>query len=360
VTFGDPNLVLARTISYELGYDHSLFDDNLLLQVAGFYHDITDEHITDANGYVTYASAAGFSYRKTESNNYRDIRGFELTLRKAKGSYWTAFANYTYQVTTSGFFGKQQISQDIVSQRQYDENITNIKNRYQNRPIPRPYARINLTLFTPQDIGSSFISRYLLGDWMLNMLVDWRVGSWETYNPLGVEGVVNNVQRSDYFNTQLRFSKNFSFKRLNVQFFVDIYNALNTRRMTLSNWGKSNDRDMYYSSLHLPKSEAYSNIEGDDRVGDYRKLGVAYQPIEQTNNINNLSSAAVLQGAIYYEMNSKRYMEYVYGAWSEVEKSRMDKVLEDKAYIDMPNLDSFTFLNPRQIFFGIQVSFDLN
>jgi hypothetical protein len=34
----------------------------------------------------------------------------------------------------------------------------------------------------------------------------------------------------------------------------------------------------------------------------------------------------------------------------------MDKILSDKAYIDMPNITSFTFLNPRQIFFGIKVS----
>ena len=37
---GDPNLALAKTISYELGYDHVLFD-NYLIQLAGFYHDIT-------------------------------------------------------------------------------------------------------------------------------------------------------------------------------------------------------------------------------------------------------------------------------------------------------------------------------
>jgi hypothetical protein len=50
-------------------------------------------------------------------------------------------------------------------------------------------------------------------------------------------------------------------------------------------------------------------------------------------------------------------MEYVNGSWSEVEKSRMQKILDDKAYIDMPNNSSFDFLNPRQVFFGINLSF---
>jgi hypothetical protein len=35
----------------------------------------------------------------------------------------------------------------------------------------------------------------------------------------------------------------------------------------------------------------------------------------------------------------------------------MDKILKDKAYIDMPNQTYFNFLNPRQVLFGINVAF---
>jgi hypothetical protein len=34
-------------------------------------------------------------------------------------------------------------------------------------------------------------------------------------------------------------------------------------------------------------------------------------------------------------------------------------VIDDKAYIDMPNMDTFTFLNPRRIFFGLRLSLDI-
>jgi hypothetical protein len=37
----------------------------------------------------------------------------------------------------------------------------------------------------------------------------------------------------------------------------------------------------------------------------------------------------------------------------------MDQILKDKAYIDMPNMDFLVFLNPRDIFWGLKVSFDL-
>jgi hypothetical protein len=35
----------------------------------------------------------------------------------------------------------------------------------------------------------------------------------------------------------------------------------------------------------------------------------------------------------------------------------MDKVLDEKAYIDNPNQTSFNFLNPRQWFVGVRISF---
>jgi len=44
---------------------------------------------------------------------------------------------------------------------------------------------------------------------------------------------------------------------------------------------------------------------------------------------------------------------------SDPSKSEADlqRILDTKAYIDMPNLRSLTFLNPRDITFGIKISF---
>ena len=66
-----------------------------------------------------------------------------------------------------------------------------------------------------------------------------------------------------------------------------------------------------------------------------------------------------MDGVIYYDRSTGIYLDYADGVWAPVEKDRMNQVLEDKAYIDMPNLSSFTFFNPRRIFFGLRVSFDL-
>ena len=349
--FGNPNLILAKTISYELGYDHSIFND-YLVQLTAFYHDIFDQQNT-----TQYSSVGGSVYNRTTSNSYEDIRGFELSLRKNRGQWWTFFGNYTYQVSTFGHFGRAEVYEDPKKQSDYDESTVFL---YQERPTPRPYARFNLSLYTPETFGPRPSGLHPLGGYMANLLLNWQAGQWVTRNPKGITSIANNVQQTDIFDVVLRLSKTININKFRIQAFVDIENLFNHRRMSLANFGgKPGDSEFYYDSLHLPESKAYDNIPGDDRIGAYRKEGVDYQPMFPRGMIDYEVDTGD-PDVIYYDKSSKRYVEYVDEAWVDVEKGRLNQILEDKAYIDMPNQDSFTFLNPRQIFFGLRLSFDWN
>lgn len=341
---GDPNLILAKTIEYELGYDHVLFE-NYLLQLAAYYKDITDQQNT-----TEYNSIGGLTYDKTTSTSYEDIRGFELTLRKTNGRWFSGFANYTYQVSTSGGFGREEIYEDPLLQKKYDEATVNL---YQQRPIPRPYARVNASFYTPDGFGPSLGGYHVFDGFLLNALMNWQAGEWVTYNPKQMEGISYNVESKDYFDLTLRLSKTVSFNKFKVQFLVDMNNALNTLRL----WNTT-DED-YRASLHLPESTAYDNIPGDDKIGDYREPGIEYQPIEYLSSVDQ-SRPADSERAIYFERSTGKYMQYSNDAWAEVDASKIQQVLDDKAYIDMPNASTFWFLNPRQVYFGIRLSFDLN
>lgn len=343
-SIGNPNLILSKTISYELGFDYSASDE-ILLQLAAYYNDVSDQQ-----NYTTYNSAsAGFTYSLTTANNYSDTRGFELTIRKTSGQWLTGFANYTYQVTTSGHFGSAQQYDNIADQKKYDNATVNL---YQDRPIPQPYARANLTFLTPDDFGPEILGNKVLSGWMLNLLLNWSAGYWTTWNPNGLAQVSYNVQSVDYFDATLRFGKTFNVGRFNFDLFMDVNNLLNTRRL----WDRG-DQD-YLRSLHLPPSDAYNNIPGDDKVGDYRTPGVEFQPMEYQALIDPTKPGKAR--AIYYEGSSGNYWEYNNQQWSLVDKARVDKMLEDKSYIDMPNASTFWFLNPRNIFFGIRVSFNIS
>jgi hypothetical protein len=62
--------------------------------------------------------------------------------------------------------------------------------------------------------------------------------------------------------------------------------------------------------------------------------------------------------AIYYNYNTEQYMRLIDGQWTLVDKKTIDEIIDTKAYIDMPNQTYYTFLNPRDVFFGMTISFD--
>jgi hypothetical protein len=183
-----------------------------------------------------------------------------------------------------------------------------------------------------------------------------------------IPGVTNNVQWTDYWNVDARISKAFRFGSFNLELFADISNLFNIKYMSSGGYGFFNgdDYNAYMKSLHLEDFPAdlkqrigYINIPGDDRPGDYRDFGVAFQPIVPVASFAELSNPQNQQARpFYYVADQKTYYQFVGGAWQQVEQGRLDQVLEDKAYIDMPNQEYFWFLNPRRIFWGIRFSLD--
>jgi len=358
--FGNPDLVLERTVSYELGFDWSLLN-TYLFQIAGFYHDIVDQQ-----DYTDYYSRDGIQVQVANSNSYEDIRGLEFSARKTSGDWWTGFLNYTYQVNTSGRFGKAEIHENPTDQRHYDENTANL---YQSKPIPQPYGRASLTFHTPKKFGPKVLGIRPGAGWAMNFLGFWRAGRQArvtgTY-PGAAEGAGTYLKFRDSYNLVLRLKKNTYIQDNNFSFFVEVNNLLNTKRLSLAGFQDFHDQLAYFTSLHLPKSRDYNNIIGDDMIGDFRSDEVAFQPIEQQGLIVGELDQGI-EGAIYYGkmddgtmVHDLDYWEYLDGdepQWSRVSESRMDKIVDEKAYIDMPNQTSFNFLNPRQIFFGVQISF---
>ncbi len=137
---------------------------------------------------------------------------------------------------------------------------------------------------------------------------------------------------------------------------VDVNNLFN--RMTL--WDTGDQK--YRESLHLPKSDAYGNIPGDDKLGDYRKPGVEWQPMKYQEIIQGTTPPALNTNTIpiYYEGSTGTYWEIVDNQWIEVSKSKIDQINADKAYIFNPGASTWWFLNPRTVVFGVRLSFDLD
>jgi outer membrane receptor protein involved in Fe transport len=312
---GNPNLEFEKTISYELGYEQGIAD-LFLLKIAGYYKDITHQP-----SWIYYQNLnSSVQYNRMENNNYADIRGVEISLIKRYGKFFSGLLNFTYDVRTSGYFGLLEYYEDPREQRQYLR-----ENPYQVRPHPLPYARANIDFHTPEDYGPDWSGFHPLASWNFNLVGQWSTGRYETYNPFNKPGVVDDVQWRDWFNLNLRISKKINIDPVSVQLYIDIRNVFNFKYMSEAGFSDTYDRQSYLHSLNFSWEEGEEN--GNDRVGDYRPPGVAYDPLEP-NRHND----------------------------PEI-KARNDKRKETKSYIDMPNITSLTFLYPRDIYLGIRINF---
>ena len=66
-----------------------------------------------------------------------------------------------------------------------------------------------------------------------------------------------------------------------------------------------------------------------------------------------------IKKTIYYDNATESYQQWTEsGGWELVNQSFYDQVIRDKQYIDMPNQLYYVFLNPRDIFIGLSISYD--
>lgn len=354
---GNPNHPLPKTVSYELGYEHSLLNQ-YLIRVSGYYKAMEDQVQQ-----VEYISLDGrVDYNRMEPLNYQDIRGLELSIRKNQGQRFRGFLNFTYMSRKSGNFGFDRQYENLVEQQEY-ERIS--REHYQEKPVPEPYGRVNLEFIGPYKFGPTFMGVNPLGGWHLNLLGEWRAGQAFTWTgETDIPGLQYNVRWKDYTMIDLRLSKDFQLQNVGrLKLFVDISNIFNLKYLSrYAAFYGEHDYEDYMYSLHLPKdtfgdveSLPYEFISGNDKPGDYRKPGVEFKPIEIVNSVASLNNPST--HPLYYEKQSGKYMEWTDGSWQEADNGTVNQVLEDKAYIDMPNLQFLRFLNPRSIRFGIRITF---
>jgi hypothetical protein len=312
---GNPNMKLEKTVAYELGFEQNVLD-MFLVNLAAYYKDITNQP-----GWVYYQNInTSVHYYEASNNNYADIRGFEATLTKIGGAWVTGFINYTYDVGSNGYFDLRENYQDVNKQRAYQQ-----LNPYQTRPHPQPYAKANLTIRTPDEFGPTVLGVHPFEGWSLNILANWTTGSYGTYNPNSIPGVVDNVQWRDSYNCDVRFMKTLRLYDRDFQVYMDIQNVFNIKQLNYAGFVDSYDYQDYLASLCFPWMEG--DKKGNDRIGDYIPNGVKYDPLE--SNPNN---------------------DPVITARNNVRK-------DNKSYINMPNNTSVTFLNPRSYMFGVRVGF---
>ncbi len=89
---GNPDLSAEETISYEVGVKH-MFDDITMIDITGYYKDITGLLDMQKNYY-----SAIDSYDLFINGDYGNVRGAEMNLIRRPSDFWSGSLNYTYSV----------------------------------------------------------------------------------------------------------------------------------------------------------------------------------------------------------------------------------------------------------------------
>lgn len=375
ISFGNPDIPMPRTVAYELGFEQNLFD-NFLFSAVGYVRDIDKQ--TSFRAFIR----DDVYYTLALPYNYNDVNGAEFTLNKVKGNWLRGFVNFTYLSLESGSFGPVAVLFDPLDRIEY-EALT--RDHFQSKAASQPFARANVELLAPSRFGPKLFGKHLLANWRVDFLAEWRAGkvfTWggpivdEDQSTFGIQytphsSLQNNLRLRDFYRLDLRLSKKLDTRAGALQLFLDVHNLLNLKFMYFERPFATTaenpfaDYNAYMISLHLPEDTfhnlddndvPYLFIPGHDQPGDFRKEGAAFVPIRIVRSQRFLPAAGN-SASLYYVHDAATYFQFENGAWQHANLSRVQQVLADKAYIDMPNKAEQTFLNPRSVSLGVRFSF---
>jgi len=318
---GNPDLAPPRTIQYEVGYTHSLFD-RLRLSATGYYKDINDE-ITE----VRFYPLDGREYRMNINNQYRDIRGIELMAEMRYGRFISGFTSLDYMISSRGGWGYDRFYEDRnKAPRKVESDVT--------QPVARPVFKLNVDLHTPSEFGPDIAGVFPLADFNFNILYTWRQGETFTWNPDGIPYVENNIRWRPYQRTDIRFRK-LLFRKWNIEsiFYIDVKNLFNTKNMNYP-------RGYQYNNS---VNSVLTGVQSTWAWNDHR-----WWKNEFVEYMNSLDLTVDANGKI---SSPDRPGDYPENWPNHATKGGKQN------YIDMPGFTPWTFLEKRDIFFGIQINF---
>ena len=225
--FGNPWLDMPVTIAYELGYERN-FANQYLFNGTVFFKDIEKD---TERGRVYIQNTTGRSTRFHMNGNVKDIRGFELSVRKARGQFVTGFLSYEFRaerkriVRWERIYDAQTVS--TASYRLIESSPAGANPRFKARPI----LKFGLNFRTPLDYGGE--QRMLKGGWEANLYYRHQAGSWFNYNPSNDVALrsVDNAQWQATRLLDLRFAKMFDVK-MAPTVYLEIRNPLNFKNVT--------------------------------------------------------------------------------------------------------------------------------
>jgi outer membrane receptor protein involved in Fe transport len=235
---GNPNLLIEKTTSYEVGFATEL-GDQYALQVAAYSKDqfglsgvrsggqsLTGETYFDVGS--TYGTAI-YNYAVIVNQDFQTVRGFEVSLRRRLFNYWGFNINFGFaQATTNA------AAPELAFQRTIEEgDPQNLKEIRSEIDVPATFnASLQFRVGNEQPFGNAIADAIVRN---LGASVTLSARSGTPYTPtLSFQGTgdqqleQNSGRQPGIFNINLQASKDFSLSNTRWGVFLQVQNLLDT------------------------------------------------------------------------------------------------------------------------------------
>jgi len=251
---GNPLLRPEKTIAYDIGLVKGITFLKLVLKVSAYYKDVKDliQH-------VYYEDEKGNLYETFANQEYADIKGFHISLKRHSGAF-TAIMRYNFQVAT----GKSAtpFDADIKFIENPDEGelpveLPDPEDEYLN--YDRPHRLVSsFTYTTERNSGPKVMGIRPLSNWRVNLRYTYQTGRPYTYDADGL-GLKFNKRTPDYDNITLRLQKTLGKSGFRYSLFVEVYNLLNQRDYAYALFNNANA---------VSRWETYYDDDETNDIGD--------------------------------------------------------------------------------------------
>ncbi|MDZ7261059.1 MAG: carboxypeptidase regulatory-like domain-containing protein [candidate division KSB1 bacterium] len=228
IFMGNPNITFPKTIAYELGCDIGL-NDFWQLHVGAFYKDYSDFE----SAMVYARSDQSLLLEWYAQNDYKEIRGIEIELRKTSGRFFTGWLNYNYIKKSEANLEIPYLSDIPIITDDPNIGINGVL-----RGVPRsdivliqPNARGVITFSAPSNWGPKLKGYSLLGDTNLSLQVFYQAGPYRQHPRKSFRDAHPDVRfkELDRCWANMRLSRLVQLKSLHLELYLDVSNILHTK-----------------------------------------------------------------------------------------------------------------------------------
>ena len=239
--YGNPDLDAQKTIMYEIGFKQE-FGDLIYVDITTFYRDIRN-WITAG---PLQSTRNGVTYSIYTNQDYSNVKGITLDVRKKFANHFSLDLNYTFQVAEGTNSNPDDLFNSLTSNQ--EPRVYLIPLNWDQRHL----ANLNIYI-GDVDWGVSFLAKYGTG-------LPYTPSITQFTSDRGISSGLetNSRRRPAQFSVDMRAHKDFDLFGLTLTAFVRVFNLFDNK-VILNVFGDTGQADYTTEAQNIGEDPARPN-----------------------------------------------------------------------------------------------------